>query len=50
MINWEDFEKKQSTINTIAKLINDIFNGINNREVTLSCFIDMAKAFDNRKS
>ena len=40
------FRKKQSTINTIAKLTDDIFNGINNRELTLSCFIDMAKAFD----
>ena len=40
------FRKNHSTINTIANLSNDIFNGINNREMTLSCFIDMAKAFD----
>ena len=27
-------------------MTNDIFDGINNREINLACFIDMAKAFD----
>ena len=40
------FRKKHSTIGTIANLTNDISNGINNRDITLTCFIDMAKAFD----
>ena len=40
------FRKGHSTINTIANLTNDIFNGINNGLMTTSCFIDMAKAFD----
>ena len=45
-VNQGGFRKKQSTINTIAKLTNYIFDGINNRVITLACFIDMAKAFD----
>ena len=40
------FRKNQSTVKTIANLTNDIFEGIYNREMTLACFIDMAKAFD----
>ena len=40
------FWKGHSTINTIANLTNDIFDGMNNRLITTSCFIDMAKAFD----
>ena len=40
------FRKNHSTINTIAKLTGDIFEGINNRNMTVACFIDMAKAFD----
>ena len=40
------FRKNQSTINTIAQLTDTIFEGINNRELTLTCYIDMAKAFD----
>ena len=30
----------------IAKFTNDIFNGLNNRELTTAVFIDLAKAFD----
>ena len=45
-INQGGFRKNHSTIHTVTKLTNDIFNGINTREVTLACFIDMAKAFD----
>ena len=44
--NQGGFRKKQSTINTIPKLTNDIFSGINERDLTSACFIDMAKAFD----
>ena len=40
------FRKNHSTIDTVSKLTNYLFNGINCREVTLACFIDMAKAFD----
>ena len=40
------FRKNHSTIDTTSKLTVDIYLGINNREVTLACFIDMAKAFD----
>ena len=41
-----EFRKNHSTISTIAKLTSKIFEGINNRETTIACFIDMAKAFD----
>ena len=44
--NQGGFRKKHSTIDTIAHLTNDIFNGINSGKLTMSCFIDMAKAFD----
>ena len=40
------FRKGHSTINTISNLTNDIFYGMNNRDLTTACFIDMAKAFD----
>ena len=44
--NQGGFQKKHSTMNTIAKLTNDIFEGINNREITTTVYIDLAKAFD----
>ena len=44
--NQGGFRKGHSTINTISNLTNDIFNGINSGNLTMSCFIDMAKAFD----
>ena len=44
--NQGGFRKDNSTINTTVKFTNDIFNAINSRQVTLSTFIDMAKAFD----
>ena len=40
------FRKNHSIMDTIAKLTNDIFNGINNRELAVACFIDLAKAFN----
>ena len=44
--NQGGFRKGHSTINTISKLTNEIFKGMNQRELTTACFIDMAKAFD----
>ena len=44
--NQGGFIKNHSTINTITKLTGDIFYGINYRNMTVACFIDMAKAFD----
>ena len=40
------FRKNHSTMDTIAKFTNDVFNGTNNKEITIACFIDLAKAFD----
>ena len=40
------FRPNHSTINSIANLTDDIFNSINNSEVTLAAFIDLKKAFD----
>ena len=45
-INQGGFRKKHSTMDTISKFTNDIFNGLNNREMTTAVFIDLAKAFD----
>ena len=42
--NQGGFRKNHSTINTIAT--DEIFEGINNRQMTIACIIDMAKAFD----
>ena len=44
--NQGGFRKNHSTMDTIAKFTNDIFEGINNREITTAVFIDLAKAFD----
>ena len=44
--NQGGFRKKHSTMDTIAKFTNDIFNGMNKRNITLAAFIDLAKAFD----
>ena len=45
-INQGGFRKNNSTINTVTYFTNDIFNGFNNRELTVATYIDMAKAFD----
>ena len=44
--NQGGFRKNHSTMDTIARFTNDIFEGINNRKCTTSVFIDLAKAFD----
>ena len=44
--NQGGFRKNHSTLDTIAKFTNDIFNGINNREITTAVYIDLAKGFD----
>ena len=40
------YRKEHSTIDTVAKLTDDIFNAINLKETTLATFIDFKKAFD----
>ena len=40
------FRKKHSTIKTIANLITDITNSINNKNLMGAAFIDFSKAFD----
>ena len=40
------FRKNHSTINTVSYFTNDIFNGINEGNLTIATYIDMAKAFD----
>ena len=44
--NQGGFRKNHSTMDTIAKFTNYLFYGINNKETTVACFIDLAKAFD----
>ena len=39
------FRKNNSTINTVSYLTNDIYDGINQRDLTIATYIDMAKAF-----
>ena len=39
------FTKNHSTMDTIAKFTNGLFNALNNKEITIACFIDLAKAF-----
>ena len=40
------FRKNNSTINTVTYFTYDIFNALNEREYTITTFVDMAKAFD----
>ena len=44
--NQGGFRKNHSTMNTIAKFTNDLFNGINNMKITTAVYIDLPKAFD----
>ena len=46
-LNKEDSEKKSFYYQHNSQTITShIYEGINNREMTVACFIDMAKAFD----
>ena len=40
------FRKNHSTLGSINDLTTDIFNSINNKEITLATFFDLKKAFD----
>ena len=40
------FRKGFSTISSIVSLTNYIFTGINNKQVTVALFVDLAKAFN----
>ena len=41
-----EFRKGHSTISTIAEFTDDLFEDINNNQLTLATFIDLRKAFD----
>ena len=40
------FRKKYSTLSSIVDFTSDIYNSINNKEITIATFIDLKKAFD----
>ena len=44
--NQGGFRPNRSTINTVAKMTDMIFNAMNNKEITVAAFIDFRKAFD----
>ena len=44
--NQGGFRKNNSTINSVSKFIHEIYTSINDKEITLSTFIDFSKAFD----
>ena len=44
--NQYGFRKKQSTFMALLKLIDDIFNEINNKIYSIGIFIDLSEAFD----
>ena len=43
----EGFYKFHSTASAMPRLVQDIYNGFNNKENTLVAFIDLEKAFDS---
>ena len=45
-VNQGGFRQGQSTTNTVAKFINEVYTGCNERHYTLSTFVDLKKAFD----
>ena len=44
--NQVGFRKKHSTTDSVAKVTDDIFEGINQKQMTIAAFIDFKKAFD----
>ena len=42
----EALEKNQSTTNTTAKFLDNIYNSINNKNIAIATYIDFSKAFD----
>ena len=45
-VNQGGFRKNNSMINTVSYFTNYVFNGINERNLTIATYIDMAKAFE----
>ena len=43
----EGFRKFHSTTHALMRLVQDIYNGFNNKKKSLVAFIDMEKAFDS---
>ena len=41
-----DFVKNHSTIATVAQSTNDLYEAINNNQISIQTFIDFSKAFD----
>lgn len=46
-LEQEGFRKFHSTTHALMRLVQDIYNGFNNKEISLVAFIDMEKAFDS---
>ena len=44
--NQGGFRKNQSTTNTSAKFLDNIYNSINNKNISIATYIDFSKAFD----
>ena len=44
--NQEGFRENHSTIDSVAKVTDDIFEGINQKQMTIAAFIDFKKAVD----
>ena len=46
-LEQEGFRRFHSTIHALLRLVQDLFNGYNKKEMSLVTFIDMEKAFDS---
>ena len=44
--NQGGFRKKQSTTNTSAKFLDNVYNSINEKKISIATYIDFSKAFD----
>ena len=46
-VNQGGFRKDNSTTSTTSKMLDDIYDNINNQQITYSVFIDFKRAFDS---